>query len=381
LVLQDFRVLPAPHCRPQEASYRWLAAAHAHASAKAAGCRDATEQSVDRMERRVRYFGCSPEHIGFRRSELEDFTHTDWHRMRIFNLNGHSESQALRDRNDFFSRVAERRIADFFDGEGDPPSDLLHVTCTGYASPSAVQRLIELKGWHGRTRATHAYHMGCYAAVPALRIAAGLSSFPQDGVPSRVEIVHTELCTLHFNPGDHSPEQLVIQSLFADGHARYTLVPNGAPGERRGFELLAVREETVPDSLGDMTWVVSDQGFRMTLSRDVPGKIAAALAGFLGRILQASGAGPDAAGPSTVFAIHPGGPRIIDSVQELLRLEDRQIAHSRTVLFEFGNLSSATLPHIWARVCDDPGVASGTPVVSIAFGPGLTVAGAVFRKC
>ena len=55
----------------------------------------------------------------------------------------------------------------------DPPSDVVHVSCTGYVSPSAVQRLIERKHWNVRTQATQVYHMGCYAALPALRVAAG----------------------------------------------------------------------------------------------------------------------------------------------------------------------------------------------------------------
>jgi predicted naringenin-chalcone synthase len=83
----------------------------------------------------------------------------------------------------------------------------------------------------------------------------------------------------------------------------------------------------------------------------------------------------------TVFAVHPGGPRILDSVQKLLELEDRQLALSRNVLFERGNMSSATLPHIWMAALSDPDVRPGSLVASLAFGPGLTIAGALFRKC
>jgi predicted naringenin-chalcone synthase len=380
-LLREFRVLLPRYHRPQEEGFAWLAAAHARSEATASGLDDTPDKSCLRMERLVRRYGCSAQHIGWRRSELGDFMHTEWPRMLIFNLHERAEGQSLSRRNHFFAETANRILERFFAGEADPPSELLHVTCTGYASPSAIQRLIELKQWHGHTRATQIYHMGCYAAIPALRIAAGLLQTPQNGVPPRAEIVHTELCTLHFNPRDHSPEQLVVQSLFADGHIRYSMVPDHARAGGSSLKVLAAHEESVPGSLDDMTWVLSEFGFRMTLSPEVPAKIATALPGFLARLFAGGGDSYEALRDQAVFAVHPGGPRIIDSIQELLHLSDDQLALSRAVLFDHGNMSSATLPHIWAKVSADPAVRINTPIVSLAFGPGLTLAGALIRKC
>ena len=83
---------------------------------------------------------------------------------------------------------------------------------------------------------------------------------------------------------------------------------------------------------------------------------------------------------NSIFAIHPGGPKIIDAVQEVLELSDQQTAQSKKVLFERGNMSSATLPHVWVEILKDP-VAAGTKVISFAFGPGLTLFGSVFEVC
>jgi len=146
------------------------------------------------------------------------------------------------------------------------------------------------------------------------------------------------------------------------------------------FEVLAVREEIVPDSLGDMTWELSEWGFRMTLAREVPEKIAAELPGFLARMFAQAGESFEAERATTLFAVHPGGPRIIDAVQALLELSGEQTAASRTLLYERGNMSSATLPHVWARVLETSAIKAGTLVASLAFGPGLTIAGALFRK-
>ena len=82
----------------------------------------------------------------------------------------------------------------------------------------------------------------------------------------------------------------------------------------------------------------------------------------------------------SVFAIHPGGPKIIDSVQDILELSDEQVFYSKKILFERGNMSSATLPHVWSEILEH-NYPVGTKVISYAFGPGLTLFGSVFEVC
>ncbi len=383
-ILKGFSaVLPPYHCS-QEEGFEWLVEAHARAAATLEGREDSLANWRKRMSRMIRRYNCPAEHIGRRRSNFGDFTHTDWRRMQIFNLLESPSGKGMGVRNRLYDETASRIVEELFADDSDPPTDLLHVSCTGYTSPSPIQRLIALKQWHDRTHAIQVYHMGCYAAVPALRIAAGLLQSAPRNSRRRAEIVHTELCTLHFNPQDHSPEQLIVQSLFADGHIRYSMgSPDAMPTDdgTSAFELLAVREKIVPDSLEDMSWVLSEWGFHMTLSRDVPGKVVAALPGFMSNLFAAAGRDYGKESAETVFAVHPGGPRIIDAVEELLRLRADQVRLSRDVLFERGNMSSATLPHIWMAAASDKDVGAGTLVASLAFGPGLTIAGALFRKC
>ncbi len=383
-ILGNFGVVLPPFHRPQEEGFDWLVEAHARAAATFEGREDAVSKWRERITRLVRRYTCGSEHIGWRRSNIEDFTHTDWQRMKVFNLHENPQGKGLAVRSRFYAETTNRVVEELFADENEPPSDLLHVSCTGYASPSPIQRLIVQKHWHDRTQATQIYHMGCYAAVPALRVAAALLlSGPGNGA-RRADIVHTELCTLHFNPLDHSPEQLIVQSLFADGHIRYSMTPgNGHRGHdvSGALRMLSVGEEIVPDSLEDMTWVLSDWGFRMTLSLNVPAKLAAALPCFLTRLFSAANRDYREDAGATVFAVHPGGPRILDSVADVLGLKGQQLSLSRSVLFERGNMSSATLPHIWMAAASDPAVSAGTLIASLAFGPGLTLAGALFQKC
>jgi len=223
----------------------------------------------------------------------------------------------------------------------------------------------------------HAYHMGCYASMPAIRMAAG---FVERG-KSRVDIVHTELCTLHMDPSQHLPEQLVVQTLFADGLIRYSMSHSESSAQvENGMELIATREEIVPDTGDAMTWMVSDYGMQMTLSRKVPDYIRAGLGGFLDSLAASVELPVAQLFEQAIFAIHPGGPRIIDEIAEHLGLRPDQVQASNAILASHGNMSSATLPHVWKAVLEDEAVPAGTLIVSLAFGPGLTIAGAILRK-
>lgn len=394
MFLSRFHVIRPAHENAQQHAIEWLAAAHAMAERRARNS-DPTfdvDAFCAQMRRFIARFGCGPEKISKRGHALPDFTHFNWGAMRVFNVEKDPCGAGMAARSAFFEETAERTFKEFYESESCPPDDLIHVTCTGYVSPSGAQALVAHKGWHASTTVTHAYHMGCYATLPAVRMAAGLLASPlarrshlHEHAPlaqprsARVDVVHTELCTLHLNPSAHDPEQLVVQSLFADGFVKYSLSPE-RPVKGPGFEVLAVREEILPDTETAMTWRCSDWGMRMSLAREVPSLIAEALEGFLERMFAQADADFRALRGETLFAVHPGGPKIIDRVQEVLGLRDDQVADSKRVLFECGNMSSATLPHIWELIGTRADVPAGTRVASLAFGPGLSVCGALLVK-
>ena len=141
-------------------------------------------------------------------------------------------------------------------------------------------------------------------------------------------------------------------------------------------ELLA---QVLPDTEAEMTWVPSGHGMRMELARDVPDQISSAVRLFVATLFDRAGMSLRAL-RDTVFAVHPGGPKIIDRVRDTLELGESQVATSRRILLEHGNMSSATLPHIWAALLADQAIAPGTRIASLAVGPGLTTCGIVLEK-
>jgi predicted naringenin-chalcone synthase len=384
--LFDFRMTRPPHESPQSEVLDWIG--RLHATAERTRSPDPSAFDVDaflvRLRKLLYRYGCSPDKIATRGYEITDGSHTRWEDMPVYDVVRDPEGAGTRVRTELYATMAAAAVDRLYSEDDSPPGDLVHVTCTGYASPSAAQRLVAKRGWGAQTRVTHAYHMGCYASLPAIRIASGfLASASTARGPARVDIVHNEICTLHLRPADHSPEQLVVQSLFADGHIRYSVAGDDGPSQGGGsasLEVLSLHEVILPDSAGGIVWMASDHGMFMSLSRDVPARIAAGAQDFVRVLFAAAGLDFDRERTRAVFAIHPGGPKVIDVMQAALELTAAQVSVSRDVLLHHGNMSSATLPHIWMRIVQAADVPVGTPIVSLAFGPGLTVSGGLMVK-
>jgi predicted naringenin-chalcone synthase len=381
LSLTGFSARPPPRALPQRESLDWLADIHAAAEATLEGLdpseRDAFAIRLRRVMDRV---ACGPSSIAWRASVLAEVGSAEWSKASLYDPTTRPHGAGTDARNKAFAEHVNAYFEEEYADVDRAPKDLIHVTCSGYVAPSGAQRVVAAKGWGALTRVTHAYHMGCYASLPATRMACGYiwsESLREMEADRRVDIVHTELCSLHLDPSDHTLEQLVVQSLFADGDIRYSVKDRG---DYPGLEILALAEEILPSSADSMSWAVSDFGMRMTLSREVPDQIAGVLRKFVAELYLRADLqlGDTLAG--TVFAVHPGGPKIIDRVAQVLELAPGQVQASREVLFEHGNMSSATLPYIWMRVIADDRVVAGTLVLSLAFGPGLTISGGLFRK-
>ena len=384
-VISDFQSILPAHVRAQGETIEWLVEAHAQADATSS-MHEGRYFDASRARARLRAgfarFGCGDDKISTRGYELDDCEHTRWDEMEVYRLRETPQGAGALVRARVFERSVASVVERLHDAVTEPPADLLHVTCTGYVSPSPVQTLVARRGWGESTRVTHAYHMGCYATFPALRLAVAARTGvpPQPGAAARSRIVHTEMCSLHLDPSRHEPEQIVIQSLFADGFIAYDVSDARDTAQLTpGFEVLALLERTLPDSALAMTWRCSEWGMHMTLGRDVPERLGAALRPFVTDLVDRAGLDPRRA-HDALLAVHPGGPRILDRVQDLLHADDTQIAHSRKVLRERGNMSSATVPHVWMAIANDTRVDDGAAVISLAFGPGLTICGAVLQK-
>ena len=255
--------------------------------------------------------------------------------------------------------LAARAAAAALDRSGTPPERITHVvtaSCTGFEAPGPDQWLIEDLALSTRVRRLHVGFMGCHAAVNALATAAAIArADPQ----ARVLVCCVEICSVHLHYGERL-DRLIANTLFSDGAAAAVVgVQPGAP------VLGAFDSVIIPDSRDEMAWTIGDHGFEMTLGARVPEILQARVGPWIGAMLARHASSPDTVGG---WAIHPGGPRVIEAVLASMGLPEAAGAPSREILRSFGNMSSATLLFILDRLQRE-GVPR--PWVGMAFGPGL----------
>jgi alkylresorcinol/alkylpyrone synthase len=271
--------------------------------------------------------------------------------------------------------------------------DLVVVSCTGYAGPGLDVHLAADLGLGEGTRRLALGHMGCYAALPALRAASALVA----ASGQRALIVSVELCSLHLQPAA-SRQDAVSQALFGDGAAAALIAPGGAAAASRagaagrpgasgdpgapappspgGLEIVAARAATLPGSQDRMGWLIGDDGFHMSLSPRVPALVDRGLGALVEQLLEPHGLAP---GDVAHWAVHPGGPEILERVQRRLRLSDEQLAPSREVLADGGNRSSATVLFILESMLGSGELRPGQWLVTLGFGTGLTLEALLLR--
>ncbi|GAB3354128.1 type III polyketide synthase [Modestobacter lapidis] len=256
--------------------------------------------------------------------------------------------------------LGKQAVAGALDAAGLAPGDVglfAVATCTGYATPGLDIRLASDLGMPGGLQRLLIGHMGCYAALPGLGAVT-------DFVAARSRpavLLCCELTSLHVQPAQRDLDQVVAHALFSDAAAAVVV----EPGAGRGRRMAGLVARTDASTADHMTWDVTDLGFRMGLSPRVPDVLARHVGEVVTELLDGAGLRfGDVAG----WAVHPGGPRILDVVRDELGLTEPQMAASRRVLAEHGNCSSATVLLVLEELADVDG-----PVVAMAFGPGLTL--------
>jgi predicted naringenin-chalcone synthase len=240
---------------------------------------------------------------------------------------------------------------------------LVTVSCTGFHAPGWDIALIKRLPLSSTVARTHVGFMGCHGAINGMRVC---QAFAGADVSARVLLVATETCSLHYSY-ERNVYRLVTNALFADGAAALVGRPMG-----EGWQLRACASCLFPDAEKAMTWSIGNNGFAMTLSKEVPDLIRDGLQPWLTQWLAEQGLDLQQIGS---WAIHPGGPRILESVEAALGLPPAATAASREILAEYGNMSSPTILFVLQRL---RGWGAPRPCVALGFGPGLVAEAALF---
>jgi alpha-pyrone synthase len=248
---------------------------------------------------------------------------------------------------------------------------LITVSCTGMYAPGIDIEMVEALGLRTEVERISINFMGCYAAFVALRTANFICQAQPE---AKVLVVCVELCSLHFQK-KKTEDHLLANALFADGAAAALLQAESVEG-KMSLQIENMFSDLALSGKQDMAWHIGDFGFEMVLSAYVPDIIREGIGKLTRRLLSRL---DYQLAEMEHFAIHPGGKRILEVIEQELCLskEDNRFAYQ--TLRDYGNMSSPTvlfvLKNLWQSLSEAD---IGKPVLSFAFGPGLTLESAVF---
>ncbi len=242
---------------------------------------------------------------------------------------------------------------------------LITVSCTGLYAPGLDIDLVKTLGLNTCINRTCINFMGCYAAFNALKLA---DSFCENNKNAKVLVVCTELCSIHFQK-ENTEDNLLANALFADGSA--ALLVEAQPRTGLNLKPVSFHCDLSTDGEQDMAWTVGDFGFEMKLSTYVPEVIRNGIKKLTASLLEKISMQITNV---DYFAIHPGGKKILEVIEQELGLSKEQNLNAYQVLRKFGNMSSPTVLFVLNRIVDDLTEADDKKnILSFAFGPGLTM--------
>ena len=264
------------------------------------------------------------------------------------------------------TQLGEKALCGALTRAGFGPSDLgaiFFVSITGISSPSIDARLVHRMGLPVNIKRVPIFGLGCVAGAAGISRAADyVLAYPKQVAA----VLAVELCSLTLQQDDLSVANLISSGLFGDGAG--AVVVAGAERESGGPQILATRSVFYPNSEHVMGWDISEKGFRIVLSREVPEVVHDHLAADVDAFLEDEGLSRSDIGS---WVLHTGGPRVLEATAAALDLKEDALAASWDCLRRTGNLSSASVLVVLEEVMMKRRPAPGAYSLLAAMGPGF----------
>ncbi len=277
--------------------------------------------------------------------------------------------------------LTKEAVGKLFEKDGIAPAEinrLITISCTGFFAPGLDYFLMNEFGIPVSAKRTNIGFMGCAASLIGFNsILESLNT--SDAIEINALMVSVELCSLHLQT-EPSRDNILANMIFADGAGAALFTNSKHHKDKVKLDLIFTESFLLKNSASFMGWKIGNYGFEMMLSSDLPKIILEKAVPQLVNILQSHGIRPDEV---SSWALHPGGRAILDSLQNGLNLSDEKMKPSRTVLKNYGNMSSASILFVLKEIISLNQIMENAYCCAVAFGPGLTMEVSVFKgaKC
>lgn len=235
------------------------------------------------------------------------------------------------------------------------------VSVTGIASPSVDARLMNRMKLPVNIKRVPIFGLGCVAgAAGVARAADYVKAYPKQVAA----VIAVELCSLTLQHEDLSIANLISSGLFGDGAGIALVAGEEVPVS--GPRILATRSVFYPNTEHVMGWDISEKGFQIVLSREVPEVVEQNLATDVDAFLSSEGLTRADIGS---WVLHTGGPRVLEATSTALQLPSDALDASWACLKRTGNLSSASVLLVLEEVMMNRRPQPGTYSLMAAMGP------------
>ena len=270
---------------------------------------------------------------------------------------------------------------------GRPISDITHLVYVSSSEarlPGGDLYLARGLGLSPDIQRVMLYFMGCSGGVAGLRVAKDIA---ENNPGSRVLLATSETTIIGFKPPSAKrPYDLVGVALFGDGAGAMIIGSDPVLGnEKPLFELHTAIQEFLPETEKTIDGRLTEEGISFKLARELPQIIEDNIQGFCEKLIKVVGF-PNKEYNKMFWAVHPGGPAILNRIEKRLELSPEKLNASRRALMDYGNASSNTIVYVLEYMLEESlkikreNQGDNEWGLILAFGPGITFEGILARN-
>ena len=264
------------------------------------------------------------------------------------------------------------------------PDEIIFASTTETSLPSPAQVYVSQNNWKD-TSVFHSQYFGCMGAFPAVKIANNsIIANPE----KKVDILNIEIISTYLEMSIEKlqkkldPLELIKSTLFGDGAIMYSAMSkkNFNKNDKKGLEIMSNHSRIIPGTIGIVKFFPVHTEFSLEMSKDLPYIIERNLLDFTNELCSKANIDFQKEKKDLVYAIHPGGPKILQKIKEQYEIDEKKFENSYNLIYNNGNPSSTSCPILWKEIIKNENIKDNQKIITMGFGPGLTLEGMILKK-